>query len=223
MWTWPSWLCRPLRAASLTPPLLLLLGSPLFAETPLGGPAIGVPCRGQAPSLLKRVAHPASSMSPILVELEGARRLIPHLPPASTALLLPTPITTGKPGGGGKAWSVLPKLHQSLLLAAALAPPPLVPSGSLALAAPHPHPPILAVWYPLSSLPWGSWREPSIADVVMSLAVPVGRSGWACSQSVNLGQVLHRQGNLTQALEGEKPVQWERGRGTVGTAGKLSK
>lgn len=60
-------------------------------------------------------------------------------------------------------------------------------------------------------------------DVVMSLAVPVEKSCWACSQSVNLGQALHCQGNLTQALEGEMLVRWERGCGTVGTAGKLSK
>lgn len=44
--------------------------------------------------------------------------------------------------------------------------------GSLALPAPHPHPPVLAVWYPLSSPPRGNWRGPSIADVVMSLAAP---------------------------------------------------
>lgn len=69
-----------------------------------------------------------------------------------------------------------------LLPAAAPAPPPLFTSGCLALPALHPHPPILAVWHLLSSHPWGSWPGPSVADVVMSLAVPMERSGWACSQ-----------------------------------------
>lgn len=68
-------------------------------------------------------------------------------------------------------WLLLPQLHS-----------PLFTSGYLALPALHPHPPILAVWHPLSSHPWGSWLGPSIADVVMSLAVPMERSGWACSQ-----------------------------------------
>ena len=115
-----------------------------------------------------------------------------------------------------------PNLQPKSLLAARWTPPPRLTSGCLALPAQHPHPPILAVWHPLSSHPWGSWQGPSLANVVMSLAVPRERSSWACCQSVNPGPCA-RLGNLTQALErgdagsvGKEP--WD-----VGSVGKLPK
>lgn len=102
-----------------------------------------------------------------------------------------------------------PNLQPKSLLTAPWTPPPRFTSGCVALPAQHPHPPILAVWHPLSSHPWGSWQGPSLANVVMSLAVPRERSGWACCQSVNPGPCA-RLGNLTQALE----------RGDAGSVGK---
>ena len=144
----------------------------------------------------------------------------PILPP------YPTPLTTRSPGGEGRLGSCSPALNPNLqpksLLAARWTPPPRLTSGCLALPAQHPHPPILAVWHPLSSHPWGSWQGPSLANVVMSLAVPRERSSWACCQSVNPGPCA-RLGNLTQALErgdagsvGKEP--WD-----VGSVGKLPK
>lgn len=134
-------------------------------------------------------------------------------PSSPQPILPPTALTTQEPWSGGKPGFLLPspepQLATKVTARCSRTPPPRFTSGCVALPAQHPHPPILAVWHPLSSHPWGSWQGPSLADVVMSLAVPRERSGWACCQSVNPGPCA-RLGNLTQALE----------RGDAGSVGK---
>lgn len=75
----------PLSSLIDTPITLAAAMPTVFADTPralIRGSCYRGPRRGRAPSLLQRFAHPSSGIPPIPVELGGARRLIPHLPPA---------------------------------------------------------------------------------------------------------------------------------------------
>lgn len=78
---------------------------------------------------------------------------------------------------------VLPRSDPQIQLLSAVLLPPAPPLRRLGAGPCLPHaPPSSPGCLALSSYPWGSWQGPSIGDVVMSLAVPTERSGWACSQ-----------------------------------------